>query len=46
MGERHHAMWQKAREEHRQETRETIEYQKESLSTSHQKRISLAKKAN
>ena len=39
--ERHYSMWTAARERHRQEMRETVEYQKESLSTSHQKRIVL-----
>ena len=37
--EQHHTMWTEAREKHRQHTRENAEYQKESLSTSHQKRI-------
>lgn len=37
--EHHHALWTEAREKHREHTREIVEYQKESLSTSHQKRI-------
>ncbi len=39
--EQHHAMWTAAREKHREHSREIVEYQKESLSTSHQKRIRL-----
>ncbi len=44
LDEQHHAMWTEAREKHRQHTREIVEYQKESLSTSHQKRITLLEK--
>ncbi len=42
--EQHHALWTEAREKHRERTREIVEYQKESLSTSHQKRITLLEK--
>ncbi len=42
--EQHHAMWTEAREKHREHSREIVEYQKESLSTSHQKRITLLEK--
>ena len=42
--EQHHALWTEAREKHREHTRENVEYQMESLSTSHQKRIALLEK--
>ena len=42
--ERHHSMWTAAREKHREEIRETVEYQKESISTRHQKRVTLLEK--
>lgn len=42
--ERHHALWTEARDNHREHSREIVEYQKESLSTSHQKRITLLEK--
>ncbi len=42
--ERHHSLWTEARMKHREEILETVEYQKESLSTSHQKRITLLEK--
>ncbi len=42
--ERHHAMWQKAREKHREHIREMVKYRGESLSTSHQKRVTLLEK--
>ena len=42
--ERHHARWTAAREKHREHTQEIVEYQKESLSTSHQKRRTMLQK--
>lgn len=42
--ERHHAMWTVAREKYIEEIQESVEYQKESRSTSHQKRITLLEK--
>ena len=42
--EKHHSIWTEAREEHKEKVRETVEYRKESLSTSHQKRIKLLEK--
>jgi SNF2 family DNA or RNA helicase len=38
---RHYALWTEAREKHRLRTREIAEYQRESLTTSHQARMSL-----
>ena len=40
----HQRMWAKAREEHRESARALVNYRRESLSTSHQKRISLLEK--
>ena len=40
----HQRMWAKAREEHRKRARALVNYRRESLSTSHQKRISLLEK--
>ena len=40
----HQRMWAKAREEHRERARALVNYRRESLSTSHQKRISLLEK--
>ncbi len=41
---RHHLLWTEAREKHRQEIRAIVEYRRESLSASHQKRIMLLEK--
>ena len=38
---KHYLLWNKAREQHRQETRELAAYRRESLSTSHQARIAI-----
>jgi len=38
---RHYALWTEAREKHRLRTRQIAEYQRESLTTSHQARMSL-----
>lgn len=39
--ERHHSKWQEARERHRVEIRETVDYRMESLSANQEKRITL-----
>lgn len=42
--EQHHAMWTEAREKHREQSREIVEYRRENLTTSHQKRMTLFQK--
>ena len=42
--EQHHAMWTVAREKHREEIQEMVEYRRENESTRHQKRIILLEK--
>lgn len=42
--ERHHLLWAEAREKHRKRIREKVEYRKENLSASHQKRVTLLEK--
>ena len=39
----HHALWDEAREKHREQIQEILEYRKENLSASHQRRITLLK---